>query len=117
MTQLRFAVSILALGTGAPALAAPAPGYELVWSDEFDTGRAPDPAKWRYDTQANAIRWWHDEAQYYSANRPENARIENGRLVIEVRKEDLGREKDYGGQHYSSARLITAGKAEWTYGF
>jgi beta-glucanase (GH16 family) len=25
--------------------------------------------------------------------------------------------RDYAGQHYSSARLVTEGKAEWTYGF
>lgn len=117
MNRLRFALSALALVAAAPALAKPPPGYRLVWSAEFDSGRAPDPAKWSYDTQANAIRWWHDEAQYYSANRRENARIENGRLVIELRKEDLAGMKDYGGQRYSSARLITAGKAEWTYGF
>lgn len=117
MTELRFAASILAVLATAPAAASPPPGYQLVWSDEFDTGRAPDPAKWSYDTQANTIRWWHEEAQYYSERRPENARIENRRLIIEVRKEDLARMKDYGGQHYSSARLITRGKAEWTYGF
>ncbi len=106
-----------ALAAATPAAAAPPPGYHLVWSDEFDSGAAPDPHKWSYDTQANAQRWWHDEAEYYSANRPENARIENGHLVIEVRREDLKRMKDYAGQHYSSARLITRGKAEWTYGF
>jgi beta-glucanase (GH16 family) len=100
-----------------PAFASPPSGYRLAWSDEFDRGTAPDPARWSYETEANATRWWHDEAQYYSANRRENARIENGRLLIEVRKEDLKRMSDYGGQHYSSARLITRGKAEWTYGF
>jgi beta-glucanase (GH16 family) len=108
---------VSALLAAAPAAAAPPPGYRLVWSDEFDSGTAPSPRKWSYDTEANVLRWWHDEAQYYSARRLENARIEDGRLVIEVRREDLSRMKDYGGQHYGSARLITRGKAGWTYGF
>jgi beta-glucanase (GH16 family) len=110
-----FAFALIA--AAAPALAAPPPGYKLVWSDEFDRGTAPDPAKWSYDTEANKLRWWHGEAQYYSANRRENARIENGHLVIEVRHEDLRQMPDYAGQHYTSARLITRGKGEWTYGF
>jgi len=109
------AVALCLLAT--PALAEPPAGYKLVWADEFNSGSKPDPAKWSYDTEANKLRWWHDEAQYYSANRPENARVEDGHLVIEVRKEDLTRMSDYGGQHYTSARLITRGKAEWTYGF
>jgi beta-glucanase (GH16 family) len=116
-TMKRALLAAFLVLAAAPSIAAPPPGYGLAWSDEFDAGTGPDPRKWSYDTEANALRWWHDEAQYYSANRRENARIENGRLVIEVRKEDLVRMKDYGGQHYSSARLITRGKAEWTYGF
>ncbi len=101
---------------GCAQAKAPA-GYHLVWSDEFDSGARPDSAKWRYDTWRNKDGWWNKEAQYYSADRPENARIENGRLVIEVRREDLSAMPDFGGQKYSSARLITDGKAEWTYGF
>ncbi|HEX5182952.1 MAG TPA: glycoside hydrolase family 16 protein [Allosphingosinicella sp.] len=116
MTRAWF-VPLLLLLLAAPAAAAPPPGYTLVWSDEFESGTAPDPRKWSWDTEANAQRWWHDEAEYYSANRPENARIENGHLVIEVRREDLKRMKGYAGQQYSSARLITRDKAEWTYGF
>jgi len=101
---------------GCAQAQAPA-GYHLVWSDEFDHGAQPDPGKWRYDTWRNKDGWWNNEAQYYSANRLENARIEDGHLVIEVRREDLSNLPDFGGQKYSSARLITDGKAEWTYGF
>ena len=31
--------------------------YRLVWSDEFDRGAAPDPAKWRFDTERNKAGW------------------------------------------------------------
>ena len=49
--------------------------------------------------------------------RAENSRIADGKLVITARKERLTSANDYGGQNYSSARLITNGKASWTYGF
>lgn len=92
-------------------------GYALVWSDEFERGPLPDPSKWAYDTSRNRQGWWNEEAQYYSA-RTKNSRIEGGRLIIEAHKEDFGSDKpaDHGGQAYTSARLLTAGKASWTYG-
>jgi beta-glucanase (GH16 family) len=91
--------------------------YKLVWADEFDKGTAPDPAKWSYDTNRNKAGWYNDEAQYYSDNRRENARLEDGKLIIEARKEDLSALPDWGKQAYSSARLITRGKAQWTHGY
>ena len=92
------------------------PGYTLLWSDEFDQAGPPDPATWSYDTHANRSGWYNDELQYYSADRLENARVEDGKLVISARRETLADRADHGGQQYSSARLISKGKAEWTYG-
>jgi beta-glucanase (GH16 family) len=80
--------------------------WELVWSDEFDTPGLPDPAKWNYEV--GYIR--NNELQYYTRARPENARVENGNLVIEAIKET------YEGANYTSASLITKSKASWTYG-
>ena len=118
MTRYKTLMIGLLLAATATAAHAEAPaGYSLVWSDEFDSGTVPDPAKWSFDTQANAQKWWHDEAEYYTANRPENARIEDGYLVIEVRKEDTSAMPGTAGQLYTSARLITEGKAQWTHGF
>jgi len=90
----------------------------LVWSDEFDGDRL-DPAKWRYDTSRNRDGWYNGEQQYYAADRPENVRVENGRLIIEARREalDRARHPDWGGQHYTSGRIDTRGHASWTYGF
>ncbi len=95
------------------------PGYELVYSDEFDRGALPDPELWDYDTHRNKQGWYNDEKQYYSHARSENVRIEDGRLIIEARREDLSQAglPDFGGQEYSSARLFTKGRAAWTYGF
>ena len=97
----------------------PPAGYELVFADEFDAGIAPDQRHWKHDTHRNAQGWYNNEKQYYAAARPENARIEDGRLVIEARSEDLSGTglADFGGQKYTSARLISTGSAAWTYGF
>ena len=54
--------------------------------------------------------WGNHELEFYTAKRLENARVENGLLTIEARKED------YSGMHYTSARLVTKGKGDWKYG-
>jgi beta-glucanase (GH16 family) len=88
----------------------------LVWADEFDSDGLPDPDRWAYDTDRNALGWYNNELQYYAAGRPENARVEGGRLIITARKEALSSAADWGGQQYTSARLVTRGLASWTYG-
>ena len=80
----------------------------LVWGDEFDYTGLPDTAKWNYDMGGHG--WGNNELQFYTAARSENARAENGHLIIEARKED------WQGSHYTSARLITKGKGDWQYG-
>ncbi len=77
----------------------------------------PNPAKWDYDTSRNKVGWFNNELQYYARDRLENARVENGKLIIAARKERLSTAADYGNQSYTSARLITRGLASWTYGF
>jgi beta-glucanase (GH16 family) len=94
-------------------------GYALVWSDEFDTPGLPDPAKWKYDTFRNKDGWFNNEKQYYAAAREKNARVVDGRLIIEAHGEDLSQAglSDWGKQQFTSARLITKGLGDWTYGF
>jgi len=81
--------------------------YELVWYDEFDYTGLPNSDKWNYDIGGGG--WGNSELQYYT-NRSENARVENGNLRIEARKEA------YSGSAYTSARLVTRNKGEWKYG-
>lgn len=59
-------------------------GWELVWSDEFD-GRDPLGylANWRHEV--GFLR--NHEPQYYTSNRVENCRVEDGVLTIAARKE------------------------------
>jgi beta-glucanase (GH16 family) len=85
---------------------------KLVWSDEFNYTGLPDSTKWRYDMGdgcPNLCGWGNQELEYYTS-RPENARVENGSLIIEARKEE------YAGSQYTSARLVSRGKGEWKYG-
>lgn len=99
-------------------LAATQAGFtRLVWSDEFSVDGLPDSGKWDYDTERNQLGWYNNEKQYYASNRPENAKVQGGNLIITARKESLTTAADYGGQNYTSARMITRGKASWTYGF
>ncbi|MES2319323.1 MAG: glycoside hydrolase family 16 protein [Pseudomonadota bacterium] len=92
-------------------------GWKLVWADEFNTDGQPDAAKWDFDTSRNKLGWYNNELQYYSRNRPENSRMAGGKLIIAAIQEKMSSAADYGGQNYTSARMLTRGKAEWTYGF
>jgi beta-glucanase (GH16 family) len=82
--------------------------WKLVWSDEFNYTGLPDSTKWNYDIGGNG--WGNNELEFYTNKRLENARVENGNLIIELKKEK------WVDKNYTSARLITKGKADWKYG-
>lgn len=90
--------------------------WELVWSDEFDYTGVPDPQKWSFDTSGNNWNWGNDEAQNYTTAKDGNAWVEDGKLVIEARKEDYYWAGDGETKNYTSARLITRYKGDWLYG-
>lgn len=81
---------------------------KLIWSDEFNYKGLPDSAKWNYDVGGDG--YGNNEAQFYTKNRPENAKVENGNLIIEARKENWEKNR------YTSARLLTRGKFSFQYG-
>jgi beta-glucanase (GH16 family) len=99
LRTLLVSLATLLLGQLAQAQAQP---WQLVWSDEFNGSISPD---WVFETGGGG--WGNNELEYY---RKENATVENGNLVITAKRED------YGGYHYTSARLKTQGKKSWTYG-
>ncbi len=82
---------------------------ELVMADEFNTDGAPNPAIWNYDLGTGQDGWGNNELQFYT-DRPENVTVQNGILII------TAREEPYQGASYTSARLLTKGKFEQTYG-
>jgi beta-glucanase (GH16 family) len=81
------------------------PKWKLVWSDEFDgsPGQSPDPGRWTFDIGTGEGGWGNQQWEYDTA-RPENASMDgDGNLVITARKEP------FGGQQYTSARMLTDG--------
>ena len=103
--------------TTAPTTLTVPSDHVLVWSDEFATAGLPDASKWVHETGRNKQGWYNNEKQYYSGPRLENARVHDGVLTITARKEARSDQSDWGGQAYSSTRLATLGKRDWTYGF
>jgi beta-glucanase (GH16 family) len=93
--------------------------WKLVWSDEFDAPGRPDRRNWTYE--AGFVR--NEELQWYQ---PENAWCEDGRLIIEGRRErkrnpdytpdspDWKKNREYA--EYTAASLTTRGLRSWQYG-
>ncbi len=94
-------------------------GWKLVWADEFDKDGPPDPRNWTYETgfvRAKEYQWYQ----------PDNARCQDGLLVIEGRSErkpnpsyepnskDWRKKREYAD--YTSASLTTKGLHSWLYG-
>lgn len=104
---MSLVISSLMVSSFIPTVTAKADtGWNLAWSDEFN-GTNINTSNWKYETGGDG--WGNNELEYYT-NRSENARIENGNLVIEARKEN------YNGMNYTSARLKSQGLKNWTYG-
>ncbi|MFH5881058.1 family 16 glycosylhydrolase [Liberiplasma polymorphum] len=82
--------------------------YIITWCDEFDgsgtnlNAHGVDLDKWAFQTgtgtQYGLTGWGNNEAQYYLES---NARVEEGRLIIEAKREN------HGNMNYTSARLWT----------
>lgn len=112
-----FASLLLYCAFAAAQAASPkpaAPGWTLVWSDEFNgpNGSAVDASKWVSETGGGG--WGNDELEYYTA-RPLNAYQQDGNLVIKVLAEKYTG-TDGVTRNYTSARLKTLGKFSQAYG-
>jgi beta-glucanase (GH16 family) len=119
MTRVAQLAIALAVSSAAGATA-PAADYRLVWSDEFTVDGRPDPSNWTFEH--GFVR--NGEMQWYQ---PENARVENGLLVIEARRE-ARRNPDFNSERtkppfrarkmirFTSASVTTRGLHSWKYG-
>ncbi|MFW6043755.1 MAG: family 16 glycosylhydrolase, partial [Marinilabiliaceae bacterium] len=76
-----------------------------VFSDEFDYEGQPDPDLWNYETGGGG--WGNNELQTYTDSR-DNSYVSNGTLKIHAKKSESG--------EWTSARMVTSGKASWKYG-
>ena len=114
--MLPLSGALLLLAGSAPG--ARAQTYNLVWSDEFNAaaGTYPDSTKWTYDTGNSGFG--NPEIEDYCtpgssaapcvASQPNAYQDGNGNLVIQARKDSSG--------NWTSARLKTQGKYQFTYG-
>ena len=87
------------------------PGYGLNWADEFNNGSL-DANAWTHqngDGCPNICGWGNNELEYYT-DRPQNIFFQDGKLIIEARKEN------FGGKNYTSSKILTAGKKTFKYG-
>lgn len=86
--------------------------WELVWSDEFE-GDELDLTKWSYQTGRGAnyglVNWGNNELQFYT-DRQENVFVQDGKLHIVAREEQMGT------ANYTSGRIRSFQKGDWTYG-
>ncbi|MHC5156600.1 MAG: glycoside hydrolase family 16 protein [Planctomycetota bacterium] len=105
MRVLLFAIIInfLFLSTQVPA--------GVIWEDTFSD---PKLNTGIWTAQVGGHGWGNGELQYYTNrlhdNKGANAYIENGKLVLEARRED------YEGKQFTSARLTTKGNLTYKYG-
>lgn len=86
-----------------------AQNWQVVWHDEFE-GETLDMDKWSYQTgtgtEYGLTDWGNNELQYY---REENVTVSDGMLHITAKKEN------YKGKNYTSGRIRTIDKGDWTY--
>jgi|GEM_PF-6320915 len=83
--------------------------WELVWSDEFD-GTSLDANKWSFQTGdgcPDLCGWGNNELQWYQSD---NISVSDGLLTITAREEQAG------GKNYTSSRIRTINRGDWTYG-
>mgnify|MGYP001181408642 FL=1 len=78
----------------------------LIWSDEFNDNGAIDSSNWIHEV---GDKWFNDEVQSYTS-RLDNSKVEDGKLKIIAKKES------YNGNNYTSARIISNTKKDFTYG-
>jgi beta-glucanase (GH16 family) len=94
-------------------------GLKLAWADEFDDSGKPNSQNWNFEI--GFVR--NEEFQWYQT---ENARCENGLLIIEGKREKKANPHYNAGNKdwkvsrqfsdYTSASLTTKGLRAWMYG-
>ena len=83
-------------------------GYNLVWEDNFD---APELNRDDWNVELHEPGWVNEEWQEY-VDSEENIFIENGKLVLKpVKTTD-----ENGNDYYTSGRVNTQNKKDFTYG-
>jgi len=120
IAETAFIVSIIAVTASTQSLNIP--GWELIWSDEFD-GTSLDMTKWTHDigyhidNNPNIWGWGNEELQHYT-NSIENVFVEDGKLNLKAfrdRRNFPAIDPNRYAQ-YASGKVITKDKFKFTYG-
>ena len=88
-----------------PVPTTPAGGWNLVWSDEFNGSGAINTANWNFDLGGGG--WGNGELETYTNSTANVYQDGTGNLVIKAIKS---------GSSYTSGRIQTSGKRQFTYG-
>lgn len=119
LTAIAYFISITGCDSHDPDNPFAGRETQLVWADEFDADGRPNPDNWGYER--GFVR--NNEDQWYQ---PENAWVEDGRLIIEGR-EERKRNPDYDPDsddwrlnreyiEYTSSSLRTRDRQSWQFG-
>src|SRR5882724_3289163 len=82
--------------------------WKLSWSEEFNYNGLPDSSKWNYDVGGHG--WGNNELEYYTHAALSNVEVSNGTIKLRALRQKMNE------REYTSARLVTKGKADFTYG-
>jgi beta-glucanase (GH16 family) len=104
-SSFRYATLLIATLLGLPFSAT----AQVLWSDEFNSGTAPDSRVWTYDLGAGG--WGNSELQQYTST-PANVRVEGGQLIITAQQQLL----KGGRRTFTSARIKSENKLTFQYG-
>ena len=85
---------------------------QVIWSDEFNSGSAPDSSVWTAETGGGG--WGNSEMQVYTSD-PANVRVEGGNLIITAIATPASKGRP-GSQTFTSARIKTEDKLTFKYG-
>src|SRR5258708_10094199 len=109
-----LSIAFCSCGGSSQTTPPPPPKYVVVWNDEFSAanGSLPDSTKWTMETGGGG--WGNNELETYT-NRPQNAHVQDGNLVITAAKETYTG-NDGITRNYTSARIKTAGLFQQQYG-
>ena len=96
----------IAIPTGGATSPTSYDGMRMIWEDDF-SGAELNSSNWSHEMGTGSNGWGNNELQYYQ---PQNTTLQDGHLIISAREQSIG------GSNYSSSRIISQNKFDFTYG-
>lgn len=96
----------IAIPTGGATSPTSYDGMTMIWEDDF-SGATLNSSNWSHETGTGTNGWGNNELQYYQS---QNTTMQDGHLIITAKEESVG------GSNYTSSRIISQNKFDFTYG-